>query len=52
MRRSRAFERGAPDPKQSLVERRAAIEAAASSKYDRGDISRNGHVMITQHDIG
>lgn len=47
----RAFEPGALDPKQSLVERRTAIETVASAKYDRGDIARNGHVMITARDL-
>ncbi len=47
-----AFLPGAPDPMQSLGERRGAIEAAATAKYERGDIARNGHVMITAHDLG
>ena len=47
----RAFEPGAAEPSQSLAERRSAIEAAASAKYDRGDIARNGHVMITARDL-
>ncbi len=47
----RAFEPGAPDPKQSLAERRALIEMVASAKYDRGDIARNGRVMITARDL-
>ena len=47
-----AFAPGAPDPRQSLDERRSAIEATASAKYDRGDVSKNGHVMITPHDLG
>ena len=47
----RAFEPGAIDPRQSLAERRATIEATASAKYDRGDIARNGHVMLTARDL-
>ncbi len=47
----RAFEPDAPDPGQSLAERRTTIEAAASAKYDRGDIAKNGHVMITARDL-
>ena len=46
-----AFQPGAPEPRQSLAERRPAIEAAASAKYDRGDVARNGHVMITPRDL-
>ena len=46
-----AFAPGAPDPQQSLAERRAAIEAAASAKYDRGEVSRNGHVLISSNDL-
>lgn len=46
-----AFEPGAPDPKQSLAERRTAIEAAASAKYDRGEVAKNGHVMINPIDL-
>ena len=46
-----AFEPGAAEPAQGLAERRTAIEAAASAKYDRGEIARNGHVMITARDL-
>ena len=46
-----AFTPGAPEPRQSLIERRSAIEASASAKYDLGDISKNGHVMITPRDL-
>ena len=47
-----AFAPGAPEPRQCLVERRSAIEASASAKYDRGDVAKNGHVLITPHDLG
>ncbi len=46
-----AFAPGAPEPGQSLAERRSAIEASASAKYDRGDVAKNGHVMITPRDL-
>ncbi len=46
-----AFAPDAPEPRQKLAERRAAIEASASAKYDRGDIAKNGHVMITPRDL-
>ena len=47
-----AFEPGAPEPRQSLAERRSMIEATASAKYDRGDVAKNGHVVITPYDLG
>lgn len=46
-----AFQPGAPQPQQSLAEHRPAVEAAASAKYDRGEIAKNGHVMIMATDF-
>ena len=46
-----AFTPGAPEPRRSLADRRALIEASASAKYDRGEIAKNGHVMITPRDL-